>query len=172
MFALISFYIPIRKDIAKFNPVLQFFSIKFVILFQIWLSVVIKMFSHHGILEESTVYLILDEYWTSQEASLLLQAFITNIEMVIASLIHIYAFDCNQFITPDIAPMKPIDAFKDSFSAMDILADLKWLCAYLYLNVRKMFKSTQPEETGLLQDMSPTSPTAPVLGTSRGSSER
>ncbi|KAH6562686.1 hypothetical protein BASA84_000548 [Batrachochytrium salamandrivorans] len=82
MFTLISLYLPIRKDISHFNIVGQFLSIKFIIFFQFWLGIFIKLMISSGGIEQG-------HSWTAEELSILIQNFIITVEMMLAAILHL-----------------------------------------------------------------------------------
>nr|KAJ3423156.1 hypothetical protein HK105_001282 [Polyrhizophydium stewartii] len=120
MFTLISFYLPIRGDISQFRPVGQFLSIKFVIFFQFWLGIAIKLMVSNGLVRSNGV-------WTVEQFSMLLQNFIINLEMMIAAILHVWAFDYTPFRTLTGEPMPITIGLWDSFYWLDLWHDMIYI---------------------------------------------
>ena len=127
MFTLISLYIPIRKDIARFRPgtsilkqEIQFLSVKVFIFIQIWLAILIKV-----LVAEEVIGTPVD--WSSSQYSIFIQSTIICFEMLLASVLHIYAFDYAPYRTA--CPTGILAGIQDSFHLLDIYSDFATLAS-------------------------------------------
>ncbi|KAJ3090355.1 hypothetical protein HK102_004009 [Quaeritorhiza haematococci] len=93
MFSLVTFYIAVRKDLSQYNPVLQFFSIKFVIFFSVWQAIAIKVLTNLGRVHGT-------EKLTVAQVSTAIQSFLTCIEMCVAAVLHLHAFPYEDYQKP------------------------------------------------------------------------
>ncbi|KAI8923462.1 organic solute transporter Ostalpha-domain-containing protein [Entophlyctis helioformis] len=137
MFTLFSLYLPIRHDIARFRPVGQFLSIKFVIFFQFWLGIIIKLLTSSGIIQSG-------DAWTVGEFSILLQSFATTVEMMIAAILHIWAFDYTGF-RPTDGSMTPISVgLWDSLYWLDLWHDCVFIVHFLVGRLSRLWLIPSP----------------------------
>jgi hypothetical protein len=114
MFSLVNYYLVIRQDIERYRPVLQFFSVKFVIFLGFYQSLILKS--------------------AGFENSAKIESMITAVEMVIASIIHFKAFNYKIFTQPELDDLQHLpflDAFKDAFSWLDLKSDLKFMLEFI-----------------------------------------
>ena len=153
MFTLITFYIAVHNDISRFKPVLQFFSVKFVIFFGFWQGFFLEIFmSQINDLKSKAV-------WT-----LKIQSLLVCFEMAIASIIHLWAFDYKIFpvrddisrstsaenllydnspldlVSNENATMEPLSftlAFWDSFYWLDIWHDVIFVGQFIIRRLSK-----------------------------------
>lgn len=130
MFTLFSLYLPIRSDIAEFNPVLQFLSIKFIIFFQFWMGIIIKVTSSAEMASNQGT-----PPWSQADVSLLVQNFATIIEMLLASILHFWAFDVTIFTIRNAPTTSIWDGVKDSFYWLDLYHDFIFALSFLHRRV-------------------------------------
>jgi hypothetical protein len=90
MYCLVMFYHALRADLAPIKPIAKFLSIKLVVFFTFWQSVLIAFFV-------KVKYLHATETYTHEQVAAGLQDFIICIEMFIASVAHIYIFSWEEF---------------------------------------------------------------------------
>ncbi|KAL5039758.1 hypothetical protein BDV3_003179 [Batrachochytrium dendrobatidis] len=128
MFTLISFYLPIRHDISHYNLVGQFLSIKFVIFFQFWLGITIKLLANSGTIHAT-------DDWTVGELSTLIQSFVVIVEMMIASILHLWAFNYKIFVPEDKSVTPIAKGAWDSFYWLDLWHDTIRIYGFLYYTV-------------------------------------
>jgi hypothetical protein len=98
-----------------------------VIFFQFWLSLVVTVFVQKGIVKPSELISI-------GQLSVLIPSLLTSIEMVIASIWHLWAFDFQPYVS-----MEPI-AFKsalwDSFYWLDLVYDIQFALDFFQTRYR------------------------------------
>lgn len=94
MYTLVTFYLTVKKDLAPFNPISKFLSVKFVIFFCFWQSIFVSIIGYFGLIHAT-------QYWTVTDVSSGVQNFLVTIEMVIAAIIHYRAFDYTPFVLTD-----------------------------------------------------------------------
>ncbi|KAJ3041784.1 hypothetical protein HDV00_008674 [Rhizophlyctis rosea] len=126
MFTLMCFYFAVRENIRTFNPLLQFFSVKFVIFFAFWQSVAIKLLAHFSLLPTQSPP-------ATHILSIILAMFLTCAEMALASFIHLWAFDYAPFVSvagEGAAGGGVGEGAKDSLWFLDIWHDVKSVGAF------------------------------------------
>jgi hypothetical protein len=149
MFTLIAYYLPTRIDISRHAPVSQFMSIKFVIFFQFWLGLLMNVFVQQGMLKPSDMISI-------DQLSVLLPNLLTCIEMMIASIWHLWAFDYHCFITTEPIGFK--NALWDSFYWLDLVYDIEFAANFLknrsrsYHQLDQIDSSSEDQEDILIQE--------------------
>ncbi|KAI8619592.1 organic solute transporter subunit alpha/Transmembrane protein, partial [Chytriomyces sp. MP71] len=85
MYALILYYIVIHHEIPEQKPLWKFIAVKFVVFFSFWQSIVISILDSIGLIKGTSA-------WSADNTSSLIESFLVSFEMVVASLIHLYAF--------------------------------------------------------------------------------
>ena len=122
MFTLVNFYIVIRSEIGAYRPVLQFFSVKFVIFFGFWQGFMIKM------LASSTDYFPgMPRHYTT----IYFQNLLTSFEMFLAAIIHWIAFDVSIFKQGREPTLNFASASWDSFYWLDLYHDIIFLFKFI-----------------------------------------
>jgi len=91
MYSLVTFYENMKDYLKPHRPLTKFLAIKFVIFFSFWQSVVVAGFVKIGVIHSTT-------YWTADNVGSGIQNTLVCIEMVVAGLLHIYAFDYKDFM--------------------------------------------------------------------------
>lgn len=115
MYALVQFYSVSKHEIAKYRPILKFLSVKFVIFLSFWQSIIVGLFVLiHGI-EETT-------YWSTANISEGVQSALLCGEMLIAAIVHVWAFSWKDFDTGKRTPV--LKSAADCFSPQDIYQDI------------------------------------------------
>ncbi|KAJ3225388.1 hypothetical protein HDU78_010682 [Chytriomyces hyalinus] len=128
MYALILFYIVIHHEIPERKPLWKFIAVKFVVFFSFWQSIVISILDTAGVIQGTSA-------WSSDNTSSLIEAFLISFEMIIASCIHIKAFNYKEYIPQhptntdgnniSTIPRTRIWAgFWDAINMVDILKDI------------------------------------------------
>ena len=123
MFTLIAYYLPTRTEISHSSPVSQFMSIKFVVFFQFALRMLFNILVGYDFLEKS-------EYWTAAQESILLQSFSTVVEMMIASIWHLFAFKVVAFET-EHSRLDAKFAILDVIRSTDLLSEIKTVYVFM-----------------------------------------
>lgn len=90
MWALIQFYQISHRELVHHRPLFKFLAIKFVIFMTFWQSVLIALLVAVGVVRGS-------EDWSSHEVATSLQDFLVCLEMFVAALFHLFAFDFREF---------------------------------------------------------------------------
>jgi len=115
MYALVLFYSVARDEIAKYKPIPKFASVKFVIMLCFWQSILVAGFVDlHGISATT--------YWSTDNIATGVQNALLCVEMLIAAIFHIFAFDYKEFVEE-----KRTNIFKAAanvFSPHDIAIDV------------------------------------------------
>ncbi|KAI8828276.1 organic solute transporter Ostalpha-domain-containing protein [Chytriomyces cf. hyalinus JEL632] len=106
MYALILFYIVIHHEIPERKPLWKFIAVKFVVFFSFWQSIVIGILDTAGVIQGTSA-------WSSGNTSSLIEAFLISFEMIIASFIHIKAFNYKEYI-----PQHPTNTDSNNISAI------------------------------------------------------
>jgi len=115
MYALVLFYSVSRHDIAQFKPIPKFLSVKFVIFLSFWQSICVSGFvTLHG-LKPTT-------YWTTDNIATGVQDALMCVEMLIAALLHMYAYSYQEFVTGKRTGI--IASAANAFSPTDIAHDV------------------------------------------------
>jgi len=116
MYALITLYLTVKKDLAPFKPIPKFVSVKFVIFFSFWQGLVVSILAHYGLIQET-------DYWTVDNVASGIQNFLICAEMVIAAGMHIRAFSFDEYKSPDGSRTKFFASLLDSINLIDIYQD-------------------------------------------------
>lgn len=116
------------QNIRTFNPLLQFFSVKFVIFFAFWQSVLLKILAHFALLPTQSPS-------ATHRLSVSLAMFLTCIEMALAGVIHLWAFDYAPFVS--VAGEGEANGgvrvgVKDSLWFLDIWHDVRAVGAFCF----------------------------------------
>lgn len=85
MYSLVMFYHSLKDDLAMIRPIPKFLCIKLVVFFTFWQSVLVAGLVHFNVLDATETY-------SKENVSTGLQDFIICIEMMLASIAHLYAF--------------------------------------------------------------------------------
>lgn len=151
MYTLVTFYLTIRMDIVEHKPITKFLSVKFVIFFCFWQSLVIAFLSNVGVIHST-------HYWTIQNAASGLQSFLICIEMFIAALWHMrdkcfgYADFKPSTLGGAVAKKtNKWESFQDAFGPSLWLADAKNTLNHMGLRLTGKAK-VQPTSERLLTD--------------------
>jgi hypothetical protein len=128
MFTLVNYYLVIRQDIERYRPVLQFLSVKFVIFLGFYQSLVLKSAGFSNSAE--------------------IESMLTAVEMVIASIIHLKAFNYKIFTPTESEQIQHLqfsDACRDAFNWLDLPSDFRFLLNFFKSSTVRFFcKSTIP----------------------------
>eukprot|EP00276_Gloeochaete_wittrockiana_P005513 CAMPEP_0184650706 /NCGR_PEP_ID=MMETSP0308-20130426/8281_1 /TAXON_ID=38269 /ORGANISM="Gloeochaete witrockiana, Strain SAG 46.84" /LENGTH=342 /DNA_ID=CAMNT_0027084455 /DNA_START=556 /DNA_END=1584 /DNA_ORIENTATION=- len=118
MYMLVTLYVACKQELKTSDPVPKFLSIKFVIFFSFWQSVVIYLFTQWGWIHETS--------WASAEnVGTMIHNFLVCVEMFIAAVMHVSAFDYKKFRPPNRAKMNVLVSLKHVCSLRDLFVDLK-----------------------------------------------
>lgn len=90
MYSLVMFYHALKDDLAMIRPIPKFLCIKAVVFFTFWQSVLVAGLVHFRVIGATETY-------SSENVSTGLQDFIICIEMMLASVAHLYAFPHREF---------------------------------------------------------------------------
>lgn len=153
MFSLVSLYLPIRQDIVRYNPgtfhidkALQFLSVKVFIFIQIWLGIIIRMAINNTIAQYP--------HWTHFQFSSFIASVVVCFEMMIAALLHQYAFDYTIFVGTELTPV--LEGIWDSFYWLDLYYDFIWVIRFLIIKARGGSIQSRDVSVRLLGDSSNT----------------
>eukprot|EP01083_Nonionella_stella_P037106 101174_1 len=98
VYCLVLFYYGTREHLAPMKPVSKFLCIKLVIFATFWQSVLIAMLVGAGIISST-------EKYSADSVATGLQDFIICIEMLVAAIVHTYAFRVKDFLRGDTENM-------------------------------------------------------------------
>ncbi|KAJ3171397.1 hypothetical protein HK101_011254 [Irineochytrium annulatum] len=136
MYGLLVVYFTIKDEIAEKKPLPKFISIKFVILFCMWQNVILSTLAHYDIIRGTS-------YWTPTNVANGINSMLVCFEMLIASVIHLYAFNSSEYHVRD-KRTSWIKALGRSLNPLDIFRDIKrggqhvWRTASLQNTVGRM----------------------------------
>lgn len=91
LYALVIFYSLIYKVIKKYQPFAKLLSIKMILFFIFWQSVIISLLYYFNLVP------IFYMKWTQEQTASIINNFIICIEMVILSFIHIFTFSYEEY---------------------------------------------------------------------------
>lgn len=91
LYGLIALYKFTHECLEEFHPLLKFLAIKFVIFFSFWQSIVVAGLVKIGVVHKTT-------YWTADNVATGIEDFLICFEMLIASIIHLYAYPYKEFV--------------------------------------------------------------------------
>eukprot|EP00842_Homolaphlyctis_polyrhiza_P003750 jgi/Hompol1/4376/HPOL_003628-RA len=131
MFTLFSLYLPIRHDIASFSPVLKFLSIKFIVFVSFWLGIAINLLVANGVIRNT-------ETWSIHEFSILLQNFVVLVEMAVAAILHIWAFDYLPYVPESGTPTPIAVGLWDSLYWLDLWNDAVFIAGFVSRRITKL----------------------------------
>jgi len=127
MYFLILFYLAVQQELAPYRPIAKLASIKAILLFSFWQSVIIGIFSYFGVIPDQV------GGWKKHQVATGLNDFIICIEMFLLSIVHGYVFPYQELQQSDEVPnhgiydtlVAPVVHFTDVVNQADIVADLK-----------------------------------------------
>jgi len=145
MYALITLYLTVKKDLAPFKPIPKFVSVKFVIFFSFWQGLVVSILAHYGLIQET-------DYWTVDNVASGIQNFLICAEMVIAAGMHIRAFSYDEYKSPDGSRTKFFSSLLDSINPIDIYQDCLFGVKHMHgvMKERKVIRKTNKKAKKLL----------------------
>ncbi|KAJ3173880.1 hypothetical protein HDU87_007290 [Geranomyces variabilis] len=90
MYSLFTLYLTVKEDVKHRHVTAKFLSVKAVIFLTFWQLMVISVLAHFNVIQAT-------DYWTVQNISGGLAAFLVCIEMGIASVVHIFIFSARDY---------------------------------------------------------------------------
>eukprot|EP00762_Andalucia_godoyi_P002207 ANDGO_07573.mRNA.1 Transmembrane protein 184 homolog DDB_G0279555 len=119
MYCLIVFFKATHADLKAFHPLFKFLAIKAVIFATFWQGVLIAFLVYYGVITDIGT-------WSAEMVSQSLQDFLICVEMFIASVFHLAAFDYHEFVTEDesIAKRPVLHSVRESFGMHDFFTDV------------------------------------------------
>ena len=125
LYCLILFYIAAKEELEQFQPIAKFFSIKAILFFAFWQSVLIAILAHFGILSGIGS-------WTEHQVAVLFQDLAICFEMFFLSILHIFAFEFQTYrekmqVKPSkLTSLRPVlKNFGETVSQNDVLGQVK-----------------------------------------------
>eukprot|EP00741_Cyanophora_paradoxa_P021366 tig00021350_g20625.t1 len=118
MYALIAFYYAVQKDLSPVKPLPKFLSIKFVIFFSFWQGCVISGLMKVNLLRGTVS-------WTADDIGVSVQSFLICVEMLAVAVLHVYAFDYEEYKPAGGRKSKIWKSIKHVCSLKDLLVDLR-----------------------------------------------
>ncbi|KAI9103739.1 organic solute transporter Ostalpha-domain-containing protein [Phlyctochytrium arcticum] len=118
MYGLFTFYVVVHHDIASYKPLWKVIAVKFIIFFTFWQGIVLDALVAIGVIEGHS------GYYSSENATDLIQSFLTCAEMVIAAGLHVKAFSAADFRVEGGQRTRVGPAMVDALSPLHILRDI------------------------------------------------
>ncbi|KAF7192678.1 Transmembrane protein [Pseudocercospora fuligena] len=158
MFMVIQFYIQLKTDLAEHKPFLKVLSIKLVIFFSFWQTIVISFLSSDKGPLQPTKHL------AYQDIKIGIPSVLLCIEMAFFSVLHIFAYPWKPYNVKHLDPMAAdiadrsgykggsmgIKAIMDAFNPWDIIKAIarggRWM--FVGFKTRQQDVSYQPAKTG------------------------
>ncbi|KZT32986.1 DUF300-domain-containing protein [Sistotremastrum suecicum HHB10207 ss-3] len=122
LYCLAMFWACVHQDLAPFRPVPKFLTIKGIIFFSFWQSIVISILVSAGAITR------IGPYTDSEHISLALTDCLICFEMPLFAIAHFYAFSHRDYMdrrTLYAARMRFLYAFRDAFGFRDVWEDSK-----------------------------------------------
>jgi len=128
LYALIALYQTVKEELAPYEPLSKFLSIKLIIFVTFWQYVVIAVAAQRGYIKET-------QYWTIGNILTGLNSILICFEMIVFAVAFSVAFDYRPY-RPETRQHTPRiwKAFVDSLNPMDFLREIWYLfkyCGYL-----------------------------------------
>ena len=133
MYCLIVFYLGNQTPLEPFRPVPKFLSVKAVVFFSFWQNGVIvlavkfgliKSGKSHDVVELFRCLLIgIDENFTAENIAAAVQEFLICFEMLLASIVHLYAFEHTDFSEMTTCRVPFLQSTRDVLSFHDVVQD-------------------------------------------------
>lgn len=98
LYCLILFYFATKNELAPIRPVGKFMSVKALVFFTWWQSVMIAIFDQAGMIPEQLVSV--EQDWTTEDVAKGFQDYLICIEMFIAAVVHSFVFPHTEY-SPD-----------------------------------------------------------------------
>jgi len=114
MYSLVCLYTNLSADLKPYRPLLQFGSVKFVIFFSFWQSVVIAGLVKVDVIKATT-------YWTADNVAEGIQDFMICGEMLLVSIVHMKAFTWTPYIAEERTPL--FKSFLRAINVIDVAKD-------------------------------------------------
>ena len=89
-YGLTLFYVALHRPLAPFHPIPKFLTIKLIVMVAWWQSIVIALLSHFQVIHDFGSY-------KGEEVAIWLQDTLICLEMALAAVGHLYAFDWQPF---------------------------------------------------------------------------
>jgi len=118
MYCLVAFYATMKADLQPFKPLLKFLAIKFVIFFSFWQLVVVAGLVKIGVVKATT-------YWTADNVATGIQNMLIDIEMVLASILHLYCFSHKEYLSDKPEENKKTSVWTSFLAVMNLIDVVK-----------------------------------------------
>jgi len=118
MYCLVLFYHAMYENIKKMNPLAKFLSVKLVIFFTFWQSMIIAFFIDFNYLHATHDY-------TGEQVASGIQDFLICIEMFVASLAHIWVFPTDEFRDPTKGELPSVSRLSSVLNPIDLVSDMR-----------------------------------------------
>jgi hypothetical protein len=115
MYGLILFYLTVAQDIKQYKPIMKFLSVKFVIFFSFWQSILLGLLANFGAIHAT-------QFFSVNDISSGVQNFLICIEMLIASILHFFCFGYEEY---EGEKMDPLRGLRDALNPNDLIRDTK-----------------------------------------------
>jgi hypothetical protein len=121
LYALVLFYIAAKEELERFSPVAKFLSVKAVLFFTFWQSILIAVLTHFHVLTGIG-------NWSQHQIAVLLQDLAICLEMFLLSIFHVFAFEYLSYKDREervAAPRQVLRNFGTTVSQRDLISTVK-----------------------------------------------
>jgi len=147
MYCLVCFYHNYHKELSPYRPFPKFLSIKLVVFFAFWQSIIIA-----GAVSDKLIAAPAESLYTTQDVSTGLQDLIICVEMFIAAWFHIYAFSYQDYKRRDAEKLTFCGMVVTVFDVKDVAGDLKHHAKVHAKAVKRLAVINKNEETEMTAD--------------------
>lgn len=134
LYCLLMFYAATKDDLAPIKPLWKFLTVKMVVFFSFWQSLVILILVRMRVI-------VSKDSWTEydvQDVATGLQDFLVCIEMFIAAIAHAYAFSPREYRDPNVTPRPFLRSVWEMFDVRDVYHDFQGQARVEYARARRM----------------------------------
>eukprot|EP00051_Salpingoeca_urceolata_P013333 m.167184 g.167184 ORF g.167184 m.167184 type:complete len:413 (+) comp17765_c0_seq4:315-1553(+) len=156
MYCLILLYVALKPDLKPIKPLPKFMTIKAVVFFSFWQSVLIAVLVHTGAIKNKETW----THYTQQSVAAGLQDFLVCVEMFIAAVGHHYIFSYKEYLPQGDPEATRSLSFRESlrhmFDVSDVHSDMmNHLQAVSTLSAEAGAKLNPLSSTAHLSDKTP-----------------
>eukprot|EP00050_Salpingoeca_kvevrii_P016057 m.52223 g.52223 ORF g.52223 m.52223 type:complete len:400 (+) comp6676_c0_seq2:229-1428(+) len=120
MYCLVLFYTAFKKDLKEIKPFGKFLTIKAVVFFSFWQSIVISILVKANVITTKSTW----THYNSHSVAAGLQDFLICIEMFIAALVHHKVFSYREHLPQNDPELRQPLGFADSLRALFDVSDV------------------------------------------------
>jgi hypothetical protein len=117
-YALFVFFQLTKSDLKPYHPLSKFLAVKSVLFVTFWQGCALALLVYVGIIRGIGT-------WSADMVSQSLQDFLICIEMFVASVFHLVAFDYREFVSPNGEKRPLLHSARESFAMHDLWQDMQ-----------------------------------------------